>query len=667
MASLLACLILGAPLAATPQVRPVDGTPTSYRLEQAYPRDDEMRQNPALLKNATFLSDVLDEADLRVQLSPGSWETEDSLRFIIRRLPDESSMATMRAFGLLGINLLSQGRRRLAIKALSTAKNHALNLDGVEDELLRIEVAIASARLGLGDLPSYPTDAAAFTRSRSLELAPAATLVRGLISLTRGDLNDAVSALGDACANFPISSRWLVALGPSPRGGHFDAEYCWRVLAIALARQSRNVSKSSLKQVTQSLATALVKGGILADQSKLAATGATLILLHEPQPVGGVSIAFSDGVLSARPIKGSVEDVRLLTAQLRHAINKSAFLTSLDPRIFKNEETECRVGKEIFDTLIGEPILRTLGRARTSGRLTLIVERQLLSAPFSSLPLPDASNVYDGPNFECRRLVEEYAIEISPYADYPATLRKPVITPTGSFFSFSDPDYRVVGDGSWWCPDEQGDDSTQNECVDGYDALPQTRAETLAIQKTLKLWTSHIFFGDDATVENFLELGENGSFSGGNILHFAAHGGAPEEVGSGGGIVLAWSKADQDYQVLTPEIIAKFRYDGAWVILSNCNTGAEGTTNAGGLVDAFLKNGARAVLFTQWPINDLVAKDIVSSTVAYWWAEKLDEASSLKKAVNDEIARDRWIDFSITSESPAYTWGAFSIVRNPNF
>ena len=659
----LACLVINTPFSATAQGRPIGDNPRSFEFDPVAPKFDELSRNPELLEVPEFLTEVLDETEARGLANPGDWNVEEALRYIIRRLPDGTSFGSMRANHLLGLMLLAQGREGLAIRSLSNARNQAIELDAPRTERARIEIALVSAQLGRDDPLPYASLDEVAPLGMEGDSATATKFVRALVGLRLRRWPQAVELLEAACADFPQDRRWVAALGSGPHGS-FDAHQCQRILLISAARLHANGEGAQAKPDRDMLIDALAGAELIRDRRILDAAGAHLVLLAEPLPIGGAAILFVDGEVMTSPIDISPDELKILIARLRHKIRPDAFLTTLDPRIFENTETECRIGKQLFDILLAYPVAQLEGRIRPTEKLTLIVDREFLSLPFSTLPAPNPGNIYDGPAFECRRLIEDYAIELVEAAEFPQPRQVPEARTRGTFFSFSDPDYRKYTMDWSDCREPVDPAEVPDYCYRGYSKLYETRSESLAIGASLDQWSAQLYFDQSASADQFAMLGQSGSFAGPNILHFAAHGGAPEEIGGGGGIVLSWSVDEDAHQILSPSDIAQYRYDGAWIILSNCNTGAEGVTGDGGLADAFLKNGARAVLLTQWPVSDQVAMEIVSSTVDYWWNRDLDEASALRQAVIDEIEKDRWAQFS---GSPSFPWGAFTLVLNPEF
>ena len=98
-----------------------------------------------------------------------------------------------------------------------------------------------------------------------------------------------------------------------------------------------------------------------------------------------------------------------------------------------------------------------------------------------------------------------------------------------------------------------------------------------------------------------------------------------------------------DDGLLTASEIAQLSLDADWVILSACNTAADnGKGNAGlsGLAHAFFHAGARALLVSQWSLNDQSAREIMTNMFGRLQAdETLTRSQAFRQAMLSQIQR----------------------------
>ena len=85
-----------------------------------------------------------------------------------------------------------------------------------------------------------------------------------------------------------------------------------------------------------------------------------------------------------------------------------------------------------------------------------------------------------------------------------------------------------------------------------------------------------------------------------------------------------------DDGLLTASEIAELTLDADWVVLSACDTASgegKGAEGLSGLARAFFHAGARALLVSNWSLDDLSAKEIMKATF-----QKLQQDSSARKS-----------------------------------
>lgn len=146
-------------------------------------------------------------------------------------------------------------------------------------------------------------------------------------------------------------------------------------------------------------------------------------------------------------------------------------------------------------------------------------------------------------------------------------------------------------------------------------ALPMSLAEVRAVADT---------FGEESVVltadrarESALESLDLGRF---HALHFAVHGVADVKAPERAALVLLGDPGSTHDGLLQPREIARWRLRARLVVLSACDTavgpalGQEGVLN---LARAFLVAGARSVLTTLWPVNDITSTALMRRFYAH--------------------------------------------------
>ena len=199
----------------------------------------------------------------------------------------------------------------------------------------------------------------------------------------------------------------------------------------------------------------------------------------------------------------------------------------------------------------------------------------------------------------------------------------------------------------------------------GLPRLPGTARELLAVASSLGAPTSDVILRDKASEAAVKQT----KLSDYNIVYFATHGLVAGEVGlfdkSAAEPALAFTipgKASElDDGLLTASEIAQLKLNADWVVMSACNTAAEGKPGAGalsGLARAFFYAGARSLLVSHWVVDDDATAELMSRTFANVAANpKGRQAAALQKAilsVMNDPKHPEWAD-------PAF-WAPFVLV-----
>jgi CHAT domain-containing protein/tetratricopeptide (TPR) repeat protein len=156
--------------------------------------------------------------------------------------------------------------------------------------------------------------------------------------------------------------------------------------------------------------------------------------------------------------------------------------------------------------------------------------------------------------------------------------------------------------------------------------LPETADELCAVARDLGAGEADVALGSRATETAIKQLNDRGQLASYRVVHFATHGllaGETESLGSGAEPALLLTPPDKatdtDDGLLTASEVAKLRLDADWVVLSACNTAAEGKPGAqplSGLAGAFFYAGARALLVSHWYVDSEAAVKLVTNLFA---------------------------------------------------
>jgi CHAT domain-containing protein len=200
--------------------------------------------------------------------------------------------------------------------------------------------------------------------------------------------------------------------------------------------------------------------------------------------------------------------------------------------------------------------------------------------------------------------------------------------------------------------------------------LPQlsgTRKEAQQIAAELKADPADIRLGLNAT-ETAVKQAKLDQY---RIVYFATHG-----LVAGDMELFAKSKAepalalsipekpdDFDDGLLTASEIAQLKLDADWAVLSACNTAAEdkpGAEALSGLARAFFYAGARSLLVSHWPVDDVATAMLMVGTFRASADPKLSHAEALQQsmlAMIDAAKSD--------AEADPRLWAPFVVVGEP--
>ncbi|MEL7004467.1 MAG: CHAT domain-containing protein, partial [Bacteroidota bacterium] len=180
--------------------------------------------------------------------------------------------------------------------------------------------------------------------------------------------------------------------------------------------------------------------------------------------------------------------------------------------------------------------------------------------------------------------------------------------------------------------------------------IPHAQAEVESISSILD---TKILSNDQATEEAFKLLSTNYG-----IIHLATHGLINDKHPLDSKILFAKNKEDSlsdgilySHEILNMEINAEM------VVLSACNTGI-GEINEGegalSLASSFFYSGAKSVVMSQWPANDLSTSKLMGSFYTYL-DQGMTKSAALRQAKLDYIRDESKI------VTHPYFWSQFVI------
>ncbi len=322
--------------------------------------------------------------------------------------------------------------------------------------------------------------------------------------------------------------------------------------------------------------------------------------------------------------------------------------------------------------------------------LILVPDEILLPLPFSALLTNSEGNVFSRlaelyhrqqrPNEKnlvdyasLPWLIKTYPLTILPSASALKLLRQNHVTQPvdgESFLGFGDPILRGRGHQRGGTMLATRGMRVAMDSLHALDSLPGTRAELLAVASILHVDPQHsVFLGQRANETEVRRLNDTGRLGKAKVLAFSTHGLLAGEVQgvTQPALVLTPPTAptDENDGLLSMEDILQLKLPNTdWVILSACNTaGDDGSGESlSGLARAFFFAGAKALLVSQWSVDDDATKELMSEIFKrYGGIPAMPQATSLREGMLALIEQ------ATTSAEHAYfahpyAWAAFSLV-----
>jgi CHAT domain-containing protein len=235
----------------------------------------------------------------------------------------------------------------------------------------------------------------------------------------------------------------------------------------------------------------------------------------------------------------------------------------------------------------------------------------------------------------------------------------------------------------------------------GHKRLPGTEVEVRAIAALVKGSTA--LLGSQASEQKLDELRERGELKKYRLLHFATHGDVDERSPARSALILAQDRLPDPLEQarhkrkvydgrLTVSAIRAWELDADLVVLSACNTGLGKSAGGDGLLgfaQAFLSRGARSVVLSRWPVDDVAT----SLLMRRFYQNLLGKRDGLKKGMGraaalqeakewlrtlkakeaeeaiESLSRGKLIQAPKGQGKPyehPYYWAAFTLVGDPD-
>jgi CHAT domain-containing protein len=200
--------------------------------------------------------------------------------------------------------------------------------------------------------------------------------------------------------------------------------------------------------------------------------------------------------------------------------------------------------------------------------------------------------------------------------------------------------------------------------------LPDTSIEIEEIGKVVGAQPGDIFLHKQASVKQVTSM----DLSDRKVIMFSTHGLVPGELNGLTQPALAMSSpdvtGDQDDGLLTMDKVIALKLDADWVVLSACNTAAgegAGSEAVSGLGRAFFFAGARALLVSNWPVDSVASKTMMTDLFKNQQkAQGTSKAELLRQAMLNQIDQGGMKEGANMKYAYAHPlfWAPFVVVGN---
>jgi len=198
--------------------------------------------------------------------------------------------------------------------------------------------------------------------------------------------------------------------------------------------------------------------------------------------------------------------------------------------------------------------------------------------------------------------------------------------------------------------------------------LPDTSLEIEEIGRVVGAQSSDIFLHKQASVRQVTSM----DLSDRKVIMFSTHGLVPGELNGLTQPALAMSSpevtGDEDDGLLTMDKVIALKLDADWVVLSACNTAAgegSGSEAVSGLGRAFFFAGAKALLVSNWPVDSLASRQLMTDLFKrQQQTQGLTKSEALRQAMLNQIDQGGMKDGNTMKYSYAHPlfWAPFMVV-----
>jgi CHAT domain-containing protein len=198
--------------------------------------------------------------------------------------------------------------------------------------------------------------------------------------------------------------------------------------------------------------------------------------------------------------------------------------------------------------------------------------------------------------------------------------------------------------------------------------LPDTSLELEEIGKAIGAGDGDIFLHKQASVQQVMTT----DLSNRKVVMFATHGLVPGELNGLTQPALAMSSpdvtGDKDDGLLTMDKVITLKLDADWVVLSACNTAAgegAGSEAVSGLGRAFFFAGAKALLVSNWPVDSVASRALMTDLFKNQQkAQGTSKAELLRQAMLNQIDQGGMKEGSSMKYAYAHPlfWAPFVVV-----
>jgi CHAT domain-containing protein len=197
----------------------------------------------------------------------------------------------------------------------------------------------------------------------------------------------------------------------------------------------------------------------------------------------------------------------------------------------------------------------------------------------------------------------------------------------------------------------------------GLPNLPYAKLELAAAGAVFGAGPADELLGPDFTVPNV----ERADLKDYRILHFATHALLPTDLPCQNAPAIVTSAppgaTSAAQALLDTSDVTSLKLDANLVVLSACNTGggAAGGEALSGLARSFFYAGARALMVTQWSVNDQVSAYLVADTLNRFHAGASGGAAGSLRAAQLALIQGAGHGFPANIADPFF-WAAFSVI-----